>query len=547
MKIVSIEQMRALEAETNNRGVSYAQMMECAGRAVADETIKRTQLDSPVLVLVGPGNNGGDGLVAARYLALRGYDTAIYIWNRAPQQDPNLDAAQELNIPIFYATDDPGFTELSRLASECLIIDALLGTGAQGELRPALRELIKTVRRARTAETKSIFTIMPQAHCCRTGNKPLVIAVDVPTGLDADSGWADPDTLPADVTVTFVAPKSGHLGANSHLLGELLVADIGVPQDLLEDIPLRLADTALIAGLLPARPEDSHKGTFGRVLIIGGSANYVGAPCLSAQAAYRAGAGLVTLAVPSSVAGSVSRVTEATLLHLPSDMGAIIPRALGIVAEVISTVKALLVGPGLGTDPQTSEFVKSLVAGHLNGIDKPVGFVSGQSTRAPFDLPPMVLDADALNHLANTPSWWENTAAPLILTPHPGEMARLLNTTTAEIQAHRQDYATRAAEKWNVMVVLKGAHTVIASPQGHITLLPFANPALATAGTGDVLAGTIASFLAQGLSCEDAALCGSYIHGLAGELRRKEIGEAGLLAGDLLPLIPQALRLTKQA
>jgi len=352
---------------------------------------------------------------------------------------------------------------------------------------------------------------------------PLVVAVDGPTGLNYDTGEIDPLTLPADISVTFAYPKIGHTrfpGAGR--CGELIVADIGTDPQLAQEITRAVADPALIRSLVPLRPRDAHKGTFGKVLIVSGSTLYTGAPILAAKAAYRSGAGLVTLATPQSIhAIMASKINEATFLPLPDQNGALSAAAFDQVRDAITSYTATLIGPGLTTNARS--FIAQLLA-----------HPAGRSA--------LVLDADALNILAQIDYWWTRVPSPAILTPHPGEMARLTELSLKEIEADREGVALEYAQRWGHVVVLKGAFTVIAAPDGRSILLPFANPALATAGSGDVLAGTIVALRAQGLAAYEAALCGAYLHGAAGEIAHREIGAAGALAGDLLTRLPQVLR-----
>jgi len=370
-----------------------------------------------------------------------------------------------------------------------------------------------------------------------------VVAVDVPSGLDSDTGAIDVCALLADLTVTFAYPKRGQYAfPGAEYVGELLVADIGIDPALASDLPDEVADAQVVAALLPKRPAASHKGTYGKALIVAGSTNYVGAPCLAAEGAYRVGAGLVTLAVPEVIHPMVAaKVTETTFLVLPHDMGALVPDALPVLAPQMKDYQALLVGPGLGRDPKTRELVAEMLA-RKGARRRPIGFAPTPSPEEePLSLPPLVVDADALNLLAEIDGWWEHLPAPAILTPHPGEMARLTRSSVDAIQRDRLTAAREAASRWGQVVVLKGAYTVVATPEGAVTVIPFANAALATAGTGDVLAGAIVGFLAQGLAARDAAVCGAYLHGLAGEMWSRKRARAGMLAGDLLALLPEAL------
>ena len=361
------------------------------------------------------------------------------------------------------------------------------------------------------------------------------MAVDLPSGIHADTGQVDASTLRADLTVTFAFPKVGFFKfPGADFLGELLTADIGIPAGLAAEIPLEVATPAAVQPMLPARPRDGHKGTFGKAMVVSGGANYTGAPYLSAAAAARIGAGLVTLATTQAVQTIIaSALHEPTWLPLPASGGGIAARAAAIILGALESYRGLLIGPGLG---QTAG-VKGLVRAVL-------GISTAQKARS--KLPPLIVDADGLNVLAETKNWWAHLPPGSILTPHAGEFERLSKLTRDEIAADREGAARSFAARWRQHVLLKGAYTVIAAPDGRVTLLPFANPALATAGSGDVLSGIIVGLLAQGLEPLDAAIAGGYVHGLAGQLAAQEIGAAGAVAGDLLPRIPRALRLLKQ-
>ena len=276
--------------------------------------------------------------------------------------------------------------------------------------------------------------------------------------------------------------------------------------------------------VLPKRPADANKGTFGRVMVVAGSINYIGAAYLACSGAMRVGAGLVTLATPASLVPIMaSKLTETIYLPLPESS----PGAKAI-RDVLSSYDVLLIGCGLGRQPAMASLVKSLLL---------------EETKS---LPPAVIDADALNALAGMPGWWRKLTDNAILTPHPGEMSRLAGVSVGDVQADRTGMATEMARGWHKTVVLKGANTVIASPDGRAMTSPFANPGLASAGTGDVLSGIIAGLLAQGLSLENAAACGVYLHGEAGEVVKKRLGDAGMIASDLLPELPLAIKRLKE-
>jgi NAD(P)H-hydrate epimerase len=368
--------------------------------------------------------------------------------------------------------------------------------------------------------------------------------VDVPSGLDCDTGAVDPATLKADLTVTFGAPKHGQFRfPGAAVLGELVVADIGLDPALSADISAHVLTLQKVCARLPDRPMDAHKGTFGKAMIVAGSINYTGAPYLAATAAARVGTGLVTLAPPQAVHPIVaSKLCEATFLVLPHRTGVLVPDAVKVLASHLQSYTALLLGPGLGQEKETVSFVHQLLGLEKSSQVRQIGFQRSSTPQRPLALPPLVLDADALNALAGVPDWWLQIPENCILTPHPGEMARLTGKTTADINADRLSIARQYAVLWSQVVVLKGAFTVIATPDQQTTLVPFANPGLATAGTGDVLAGCIAGMLAQGLDPADAACCGAFVHALAGHMVAEDTGTTGMLAGDLLPHLPLAIR-----
>jgi NAD(P)H-hydrate epimerase len=484
-------------------------------------------------------------LVAARHLHDAGAEIGVFVLK--PRADEHSVALRERGVWIAAWSDDRLHNWLNSCA---VIVDALLGTGTARPIDGDLAQLLIAVKHAvsvrRSAASDLINPAWPASlrgalsatkqspppdaeiasHTALAMTLPLVIAVDGPTGLNYDTGALDLLTLPADVSVTFAYPKLGHVRfPGAGLCGELIVADIGTDPQLAQEVDRELADPVLIRSLLPARPRDAHKGTFGKVLIVAGSMLYTGAPVLAAEAAYRSGAGLVTLATPQSIhAIMAGKINEATFLPLPDEDGALNAAAFAEVRGAIENYTTTLIGPGLTT--RARAFIEQLLA---PGVQQAA----------------LVLDADALNSLAQIDQWWTRAPAPAILTPHPGEMARLTKLSMKAIEADRERVALESARRWGHVVVLKGAFTVIAAPDGRSILLPFANPALAAAGSGDVLAGTIAALRAQGLPAYEAALCGAYLHGAAGEMAQREIGSAGVVAGDVLerlPLVRQALR-----
>jgi ADP-dependent NAD(P)H-hydrate dehydratase / NAD(P)H-hydrate epimerase len=511
LKLVTSAQMLALEQAALAAGATVEQLMEQAGLAVAQEAWLSLGVveGRRILVLVGPGNNGGDGLVAAAHLAEWGADVAVYMLLER-SGDTYLDRISVHGVPAFVATEDSGYHSLQEaLDGAELIVDALLGTGRSRPIEGSLADVLRRVNAAAGRPTP-----------------PKIIAVDLPTGVDADSGRVDPLALAADMTVTFGFAKVGlYTLPGSDLAGQVQVVDIGLPKDAAAALPIELLSTPWLRERLPKRPTSANKGTFGRVLVVAGSTNYVGAARLAAEACYRVGAGLVTIACPASLQPMIAAaIPEVTWLPLADEDGTFGERAIDQIITEIASFDAMLIGPGLSQRPGVADAVLRLLAA------------------IPANVRACVIDADALNALAVTPGWQERLTTPAILTPHPGEMARLLGGTVGEVQHDRLNVAVKASADWRQVVVLKGAHTVIAAPDGRAAVSPYANPLLATAGTGDVLAGAIAGLLAQGMEPFEAAASGVYLHALAADDLSEDLGDRGMLASELLPALPRAIR-----
>lgn len=524
-KIVTVAQMVAIEQACPGRGVSIDTLMENAGLAVARAGRRLAGggiAAVPVLVLVGPGNNGADGLVAARHLQRWGARVTAYLATSRPSPDPKKDLALDYGIEVVRCADDPDLSWLDRLLRRSrLVIDAVLGTGNSRPLEGAVREVMLRLRNS------------------RRGAAPYkLLALDLPSGLDADSGIVDPACPIVDLTVALGRPKAGLLAfPGAAHVGELEIADIGIPPDLEEDrrINVELLTPRWVGRRLPSRPPDSHKGTFGHALVIAGSRNYVGAAFLASQAAVRVGAGLVTLATPGSVyTVAATKLTEVIHLPLPEDVdGRAAAAGVQLIEENLGRYNAMLVGCGLGWSPGTADFMEELL---LSGPQP------GQSPGVP-----VIIDADGLNNLSQVKEWWGRLGRPASVTPHPGEMATLTGAATDELQQDRAGSARRWASIWNVTVALKGAYTAVAGPEGTVRVSPFSNPGLASGGTGDVLSGIIVGLMAQGLSPNDATCCGVFLHGYTGEIVRRQLGDSGMAASDLLEALPESLTRLRRA
>jgi len=511
MKLVTAVEMRELDRRTIEEvGVPSLVLMENAGRGTY-HILRREFPDllGPVAVLAGRGHNGGDGLVVARYLANDGIPVTVFLFAaRAEVRGDalvNLQIVERLGLEVVEVLEEEHLNPVvHRLSRAALMVDALLGTGLNSPVQGLLALLIDKVNNLRTP----------------------VLAVDIPSGLSADTGEPLGVAVAATVTVTYGFPKLGQLLPRARdYVGRLWQVDIGIPPALALGVKTELAEAQEMRRLLPPRLFASHKGTFGHLVVVAASEGKTGAAAMAmaTEAGLRAGAGLVTAAVPASLNDILEvKLTEPMTLPLPEGAGT---RALGEAAlaplrDFLADKTAVALGPGLGAHPETQALVQALVR------DCPL---------------PMVIDADGVNALAGRLKILKDAAGPRILTPHPGEMARLLGLSSREVQSRRLDLAREVARDHRVWLALKGAQTVVAGPEGQVSLNPTGNPVLASGGTGDVLTGLIGGFLAQRLSPWDAARLGVYLHGLAADYLADAVGPRGHLAGDLLAVLPELL------
>ncbi|MEN8171565.1 MAG: NAD(P)H-hydrate dehydratase [Chloroflexota bacterium] len=535
MKYVSVAEMIAVEKESHASGHTYDHMMEHAGRGLAEfiDQIYADLSKKRILGLVGSGNNGGDTLVALSYLADWGWQTTAYIVSPRPPDDSLTKRAVKAGSTLLDAKDDPQFKDLaSSLSDHAVVMDGIFGTGIRLPLRGQAAEVLAWINRT-LLEMDSL---------------PHIVAVDCPSGVDCDNGEAAPECIPASFTVTMAAVKQGLLTFPAfNYVGDLHCVNIGLPDGLPAYTALQreVIDAQWVQRVLPDRPLDAHKGTFGTALVVAGSLNYTGAALLSGEAAYRSGAGLVTLGVPAPLHTALAgQLPEVTWLLLPHDLGVVSVDAVKVLREHLERVTALLIGPGFGVETTTGEFIARLLGAGQNKVQTDIGFLDSKKKSLPAsaELPPLVIDADGLKLLANISDWPSQLPASTILTPHPGEMAVLTGLPAAEIQSHRLEIAEKFAAQWGHILVLKGAHTIIASPDGRTAIIPVASPALARAGTGDVLAGLIVGLRAQGLDAFEAAAAGAWIHAQAGLLAADVLGStAAVLAGDLLSALVDVL------
>lgn len=490
MKISSAQEMREIDRRTKEEfSLPTLLLMENAGERVAEVALDMLE-GNDVLIVAGKGNNGGDGIASARHLFNLGVNVKVLLLGRKEEikgdARVNLEIGERMGIDIVELPSD-----LSAYIREAdLLIDAIFGTGLRGEVSSPFKEAIEAIN---------------------ASGKP-VLSLDIPSGI-GDNGEVLGVAVKATKTVTLALPKRGLiLYPGASYAGKIIVADIGIPRQLLSTPSLTLITPTILQNLLPQRPPDAHKGTFGHLLVLAGSVGFTGAAAMCCEAALRVGTGLVTLAIPSSLNDIMEvKLTEAMTYPLPETRErSLSAQALPLIEEKLKKCSALAIGPGLSTNPDTCRLVKSL----LEAIEAPA-----------------VIDADALNCLGGSEVNFSGKG--FVLTPHPGEMARLVGEETQSIQADRIGWANRLAREAGCVVVLKGARTVVASPEGECFINPTGNPGMASGGMGDILTGMIGGFLAQGTLPLDSALLGVFLHGLCGDLARSELGEEAMIAGDL--------------
>jgi NAD(P)H-hydrate epimerase len=501
---------RVDERAIRELGIPGATLMERAGKAAADVVMaelatRRRARGARVLLVCGKGGNGGDGFVVARHLRRRGVRCDVVV--TSPAADVAGDAAGKLAALQRAGVRPVGLGDARRLAPLVqradLVVDALLGTGARGGTTGHIARIVEMLNAARHP----------------------VVALDMPSGLPADGGTPDAPVIRADVTVTFAGLKRGLvMPPGRELAGRVIVADLGIPEhEVARDIATFLLEPGDVRAHVPPRPRAAHKGTYGHLLVVAGSAGKTGAAALAATSALRAGAGLVTVATAASqqpiVAGLLLEAMSASLEDgVPGEIG---ERAWDALRALMATRDAVAIGPGLGLSDGAQAIARRVIA------------------EAPL---PVVADADALTALAGHLDLLRKAAGPRCLTPHPGEMARMLGTTVPEVQRDRIEVARAFAATYRAYVVLKGAVSVIASPDGRVLLNPTGNPGMASGGTGDVLTGMVGALLARGLPAGAAASAAVYLHGLAGDVAAERVGEESLIARDVIAALPDAFK-----
>ena len=510
MKLITPQQMRTIDRTAIEKlGIPGIVLMENAALCVTSKAVSMLEnKENPyITIAAGAGNNGGDAFAAARHLINLGYNVSVFsmceLRNLAEDAYTNAKILVNMGVDIQVIDED----SISRFENSCeisdLVIDGLLGTGLNRDVEGIWAVVIDIINeKAR-----------------------LVLSIDIASGIDGLTGTVRGKAVKADATVTFFLPKTGMVQfPGAGYIGELTVADIGIPYSLAEDLDIPvLLEKKDIAGLLPVRPPDGHKGTFGKVLAITGSRGMTGAAYLSCSSAYRTGCGLVKAIVPENCAEIVSvLVPEAILVPMPVKGGHLYIEDGILLKDLIADSDAVLIGPGITCNEDTHRLLEKVV----EVCEKP-----------------MVIDADALNIMAKDKTLLENIRGEAVITPHPAEMARLTGKSTDEVQRDRITIARNFADEYGLNVVLKGAGTVIASNDGRVAINPTGNDGMATAGAGDVLAGMILSFIGQGMLPYEAACAAAFLHGLAGEIAGDKKGRRGVTASDIADNIPEAFKL----
>ncbi len=509
MYLVTAEQMRQVDRKTiTEYGIPEMVLMENAGRAIVSflqDNFEDLQ-HKAITILAGAGNNGGDGLVAARYLHYMGIPVKVFLLAErelSPSTQQNYDILSHLPVKL-YLLDTENSMHLFKVTVNYsdILIDALLGTGTSRDV---------------TGKTEQVIEIVNRRSCVK-------VAVDVPSGLNSDTGEVWGQCVKADYTVALAQPKCGHyLNKGLKYCGNVVVKEIGIPQEVYQSLSLncQMIDASCLQYMSESRSRASHKGTYGHMLAIGGSMGMSGAITLASQAALRSGVGLVSCAVPSAIQMHVAVNVPEAMVEPLEGTAKFDESAVDDLTALLEGKQAIVVGPGMRTGEVTGMMLLQILQSCSCGV---------------------VADADALN----SAEYWLDEAAKsacqVILTPHPGEMARLTGFSAEYIQSHRLEVAQDFAEEHHVWLVLKGANTVIATPDGQLYMNITDSPALAVAGSGDVLSGIIGAFLAQGMSPEAACCAAVYMHGRAGQLVAERIGEVSSKAGDIVAMLPEVLK-----
>jgi len=507
MRVVTNAEMREIDSWTGSKiGIPSCLLMENAGRGCADVLEQYFDPnDLRVMVICGKGNNGGDGFVVARHLQNRRAQVKIVLLGNEKELKGdallNYKLAKQGALEITPTTTIKGVKNVYQSFNPEVIIDGIFGTGFSGLPQGLYYQTIEFINRTEV----------------------FVLSIDIPSGVNGDDGQYKKTCIIADATASMCLPKRGHyLYPGRAFTGDLHIIDIGVPYSIIDSGFPQLIDRDRVLSLMPYRAPDGNKGTFGNVLIIAGSRGFSGAAAMAADSALRVGAGLVRLAAPKGIMNALEskllEVVKVPLQQTPAETIGL--DAMHDVQPLLKTAQTVVIGPGMTTHPETTQFVRTI----LSKIRVPV-----------------IIDADAINITAQDPNILKNIKAPIIMTPHPGELSRLTKLTPKSINEQRIDLAIKYARVFNCVLVLKGAPTIIAEPHGEIYLNPTGNSGLASAGSGDVLVGMISGLLAQKMSPLNAAVTGVFLHGMCADLAMEDNNEYSLVAGDLINNIHKAI------
>ncbi len=516
MLLVTARQMQEMDRQAiESFGIPGLVLMENAGRGAFNFLLEKYKDISrqKVAILAGRGNNGGDGFVIARYLMEKGIAVTCFLLSSKDNVQGDAKINMDLAIKLCDRYEDSKIIEIPdadtftnhkrRIVHHDIFIDAILGTGLNSNVRGFFKDVIDLIN----------------------SSESPVFSIDIPSGLNSDTGWPLGVAVKADATATFAFAKAGHiLYPGNTYTGALKIIDIGIPEFIAKEKNINFSqiEKKEIAALFTPRKFSSHKGSYGHLLVIAGSTGKTGALALCANAAMRCGAGLVSLGIAKSLNKIIEpMVIEPMTIPLTEKVkGYLSENCFDKIQILLKDKQALALGPGIGTAKGTIKLVHKLVA---------------------KSKVPLILDADALNCIAQNTEILKTKKVAAILTPHPGEMAKLCNITTAEIQNNRRKTASNFAKKYNCIMILKGAQTIVSFPDGQSRICPTGNPGMASGGMGDVLTGMIAGFCAQGFSSENASLAGVFIHGLCGDILAEDFGEFGFLASDMVKIIPKAI------
>lgn len=499
VEVVSSSQMKVIEKNTDELGVSYAQMMENAGYRAFETILNKVGFASrKCVIFCGSGNNGGDGLVLARYAFEAGADVTVVLVGGYPKSEIaslNMEKVKKLDIPVL-SSDFNGYAINEALSNVDIIIDAIYGTGFHGLL---------------SANDKIFFKQINDAVAA-------IFSLDIPSGVNCDSGEFDDDCINADFTITFDSTKPCHIiPSSAEKCGEVEVVDIGIPEIARKGLfaNTTIITDAIFKDIIPIREQNGHKGTFGKVVNISGSNMYMGASVLSCLGSICSGAGYVTLISGMNVCkNTATHIPEITYLYLDTDEYGFIklPKIFNVI-NILDKAQAIAIGCGLGKAGDLSRFIGDLIEMQKN---------------------PVIIDADGINSLCGNIDILSKAKCPVIITPHPGEMARLLECSIEEVENDRYKKAIETAVRYGITVVLKGHNTLVALPNGEMFVNCTGNSGLSKAGSGDILTGVIAGFCAQGIPVDKAAIAGVYIHGLAAERCSKRLSQHSMRPSDII-------------